>query len=91
MTSLPAIVVATSREPWRFNRVVLPEFMREDGYTYYDAKIDSNCEVTARLRVHRRLRYVYICMIRKEGGVETTIGESIPVQWNSGLRMLGED
>jgi hypothetical protein len=86
---VPFVGTANAKEQWQFTKVTLPQYMREDGYTYYDAPLDGN--VIARIQIHRRLRYVYLWIIRKADNVETIIGESIPLQWASGLRMLGED
>ena len=86
---VPFVAIANAKEPWAFEKVVLPLYMREDGYTYYDSPVGG--DVIARIQIHRRLRYIYLWIIRKAEDTETVIGESIPLQWNSGLRMLGED
>lgn len=86
---VPFVATANAKESWAFEKVAIPQYMREDGYTYYDSPLDGN--VIARIQIHRRLKYIYLWVIRKEDNVETVIGESIPLQWNSGLRMLGED
>jgi hypothetical protein len=86
---VPFVALAKAKEAWAFERVALPQYMREDGYTYYDSPLEGS--IIARIQIHRRLKYIYLWVIRKADDTETVIGESIPLQWNSGLRMLGED
>lgn len=86
---VPFVATAPAKETWAFAKVSIPMYMREDGYTYHESPLDGN--VFARIQIHRRLKYVYLWMIRKQDNTETVIGESIPLQWNVALRMLGED
>jgi hypothetical protein len=86
---VPFVATASAKESWDFKRVSIPMYMREDGYTYHESPLDGN--VFARIQIHRRLKYVYLWVIRKQDNTETVIGESIPLQWNIALRMLGED